>query len=284
MMQLKPAHSPGSWMSLPIEIRTKILKKSIASREKGWTSVAAVCKDWRNIIEAENYRRLKLRASCLDMSCLYEFQTMVTRQRPLVRHLQLEIELQTYPCPDCGVREQDAWSEKNSRIATIAIQKLIYILSEWKKTGPLILELNAYSPSDSEHGFKGWEFSLDHVGERGDGTWHDEKHGWDGGIRTTFTPEQAIERLFQPIECSFDLCLPYVPAVTSLVQRRQLRRGFSGDTMKRLFKTFDELEHMVYEPWRELKSYLVRSTDNSVYLYLSSSLPGHQGRVPMTGC
>jgi len=121
------------------------------SRQKycGWAFCAAVCKEWRAVIERKNFHRLTLQASCLE-----ELKYMVIRQRDLVQYICLNIELSRYTCRSCQRTESFSCMSRHSSIIADTILKLFSVLSTWQPTGRLILELNAYSLSDSEHWFK----------------------------------------------------------------------------------------------------------------------------------
>ncbi|KAH8592819.1 hypothetical protein B0O99DRAFT_517057 [Bisporella sp. PMI_857] len=169
----------GSWMFLPAEIRVMILEAITCQKYRGWASLAAVCKEWQIFIEKRNFYRLKLQVPCLDV-----FQRIIIRQRELVHYIQLDIELRKYSCRCCEWEESDSWTSSNNSAIRDGIWKLFSILSAWKPANALTLELNAHSPSDSEH----W--------------WHDPKHGWINGQQVRTPPESAILRLFETIKFS----------------------------------------------------------------------------------
>ncbi|KAK4122380.1 hypothetical protein N657DRAFT_664952 [Parathielavia appendiculata] len=139
-------------------------------KHPGWTSLAWVCREWQLTIEKENFRQLKLQAPCLD-----SLERLSVRQRGLVRHVLLDIELPRCTCRSC---------------------KLLGILGTWKSARGLTLELSVHCPSDS------------HLCEReAECNWHDPKHGWIRGRQVTDPPLLAILRLFAWISLS-NSCLP----------------------------------------------------------------------------
>ncbi|OGM47451.1 hypothetical protein ABOM_002608 [Aspergillus bombycis] len=246
------------WYSLTREIRLMILKLLLRQKH-GLASYATVCKEWQTVIEKRIFRRLKLRASCLD-----DFERMVRRQRSLVKHIWLNIELRTYTCRSCQDLESCSWASSNNRIIRQAISKLFSILNSWDLVGDgLSLELSAQSPSDSEHWFKTSYFGVDCedrkgiVGSRAHGqkvtaTFHDPKHGWVDGRQLAVPDGHALLRLFEIIDLRFEKDLPEVHAVTKLVLRRQCRRQFVPRTLWLLLDKLPQLKHLVYEPWRVL--------------------------------
>ncbi|KAM5348805.1 hypothetical protein ACJ41O_008628 [Fusarium nematophilum] len=214
------------WMSLPAEIRLMILEAITQQMHPGWASLASVCKEWQLVIEKRNFHRLKLRLSCLD-----DLERMIIRQRELVQHIWLDIELPEYSCRSCEKYESFSGSGRNRSIISSGIWKLFRILSAWKPAGGLTLELNAYSPSDSDHWFKNYYFSSDDEDDEdatsvqaNDCSWHDPQHGWINGQQVKTPPEPAVQRLFGMHSLSFKQELPQVDRVTFFVIRRQLRR------------------------------------------------------------
>jgi len=133
--------------------------------------------------------KLNLRPSCLE-----DFEQAVVRQRDLVRHIYLNVELPEYNCELCEQDFSIAINEKNERLMANAVIKLLIILSTWNTTTSLTLELNASSASDSKHWFKNFRFNDEHDAlyardpvipmEATHSDWHDPKHGWENGVRT----------------------------------------------------------------------------------------------------
>ncbi|KAK0627628.1 hypothetical protein B0T14DRAFT_579794 [Immersiella caudata] len=144
-------------------------------KHPGWTSLASVCKDWQLFIEKQNF------------------------------HIWLDIELPKYSCRLCKRAVSISWSQHNSAIISNGIWKLFHTLSTWE-SGPevarrdLMLELNAYSPSDSEH----YCFPSDIKDIEGAapnrGSWHDTRHGLVDGQQVTTPPCSAVVRLFGRID------------------------------------------------------------------------------------
>lgn len=235
-----------------------ILELSTREKNPGWASYAAVCKEWQFYIEKKNFHRLKLRDSCLD-----EFKSMVVRQRDLVRHIQFIIELPEYSCRSCKSYTSAARDSPEQSIIGDRIWKLFSILGTWKPaTGGITLELNAHSPSDSEHWFKRYHFTSDnedleaatsmHAGDGGETSSerHDPKHGWINGRQVKTPPRSVVEEVFQSMDMGCRIEFPRVDVVTCLMIRRQLRRSIRPLDLQRLLYSIPRLERMVYEPWR----------------------------------
>lgn len=242
-------HIAFPWLALPADIRLLILDEISGQKHRGWAHCAAVCKEWQAILEPKNFSQLVLQSSCLD-----ELETLVIRQRPLVQHICLNIDLPRYACPTCT--RNATMSNRRSTVFRRAILRLFSILSTWQPTGRLTLELSASSPSDSQHWFKNYCFGPGHEDTR-DWTpqekaikWHDPKHGWIHGQQVETPDVSAILRLFSPLCFNVPRNLPVVHAVTSFCIRRQLRHELFPEVLKALWEKLPRLESIVYELWR----------------------------------
>lgn len=131
------------------------------------------------------------------------------------------------------------------------------ILSTWKQANNLTLELNVYSPSDSDHWFKDYHFvsnneaneTVTSVREISSGI-HDPRHGWINGQQVKIPSKSAILRLFQTIDLRFREELPQADVVACFIVRRQLRRLLPPIALRLILDKLCHLEHMIYEPWR----------------------------------
>lgn len=240
------------WVSLPPELRFLVLE-FLAQEKRGLASYAQVCKEWQQVMEKQNFRRLKLQAPCLN-----DFNRMTSRNRALVQRVWLNIELQPYTCPSCETREHHSWTSDNDFLIAQAILKLFSILSTWGTAGNgLTLEISTQSPSDSEHWFKNHYFGTDKV----DGNIIPEtenkrqepnpNHAWVSGQQVPSTG--ALLRLYETVDLVFPYFTENVPevcAVTTFVVRRQCRRRFTTSSLQLLFERLPRLEHVVYEPWQ----------------------------------
>jgi hypothetical protein len=242
----------SSWGSLPAELRLVILEL-LAQEKSGLASYAQVCKEWQAVIEKKNFGRLKLRASCLD-----DFEHMVNRQRGLVKHIWLNIELRAYTCRNCWTISSNTSQSLDNSIARVAISKLFSILSTWNPASDgLTLEISAQPPSDSERWFKSRYFGADDVDEdayfgsqlqKTTSKLHDLKHCWVDGQQVAPPEVGAILRLYEEVRLNFKEELPKVDAVTHFVLRRQCRRRFAPRTLGLLLDKPPRLECLVYKP------------------------------------
>ncbi|KAL7787129.1 hypothetical protein V8C37DRAFT_390738 [Trichoderma ceciliae] len=276
-------HSPNrettgcSWASFPVEVRLTILEEISRQKLRGWASCAAVCKEWQVFIEQKNFRRLKLRASCIG-----ELGRVSIRVRNLVQCIYLNIELPRYTCRFCRQTESRSCASRHSSIIRDTMLKLFHVLSTWQSTGHLILELNAYSPSDSEHWFKNYHFGLEHE-DNGDlvrqqeatTKWHDPNHGWVNGQQVEAPRASAILRLFSPLCLSLPENLHEVHAVTGLVMRRQLRRQISLAALRFLLQRLPRLESIVYEPSRIWRRSRMIMCDEELASVIQDDIPSH---------
>jgi hypothetical protein len=155
----------------------------------------------------------------------------------------------------------------------------------------LTLELNAYSPSDSEHWFKNYSFgSNDEVNEdapsaqKADCSWHDPKHGWINGQQVTSPGSSAILRLFERIDLRFQETLPQVSIVTCFIIRRQLRRCLPPSVLGLILDKLCCLEHLIYEPWRAWETVWRRIDDKGTYQYPHLDPSSHVRLLRYLGC
>lgn len=241
-----PVESPrSSWMSLPPEIRLIIMEEVVHQEFPGWISYATINREWQDVIEKENYKKLNL-----EVPCLNELNVMVpSHKRHLVKHIWFEIELPRDPCSCCA--KWNPLPSNTSEIVSQAILKLFTTLSTWGQ-GSLTLELNVFSPSDSKHWFRGLYFSDDRVEGDNGPMINDPKHGWVNSKQILPAPEEVVRRAFRPIklDTSFERePLPLVICATSFVIRRQLRRCISPAGLSAMLEALPLLEHMSYEPW-----------------------------------
>ena len=244
------------WASLSAEIRLMILDEVAQQKHAGWASLASVCKEWQFVIGTENFRQLKLRPSCLD-----DFARLIVQQGHLLRHIVLEIELPRYSCQHCKRDASKRTIDQENVFISRGIWKLFRILSTWESANNglrngLTLELNAYSPSDTEHWFKNYHFtSGSHAHAHGNNDdnckWDDPVHGWINGQQVVPPPATAIPRLFSLIHLVFQEDVPQVGSITRLIIRRYLRRSFYPGSLFYVLKKLKALEHLVYEPWRQ---------------------------------
>ena len=233
---------------MPADIRLSILDEISGQKHPGWAQCAAVCKEWQVILEPSNFSRLSLQPSCLK-----ELETLVIRQRPLVKHICFNIALPRYACTRC--KRSATTSNRRSTLVRIIILKLFSVLSTWQPTGQLTLELSASSPSDSQHWFKNYCFGPGHEDTRlwteqeKAVRWHDPKHGWVDGRQVETPKRRAILRLFSPLCFSAPQNLPAVHAVTSFCIRRQLRHELYPHVLGGLWEKPPRLESIVHESW-----------------------------------
>ncbi|KEY75020.1 hypothetical protein S7711_01359 [Stachybotrys chartarum IBT 7711] len=245
--------SGSSWASLPPEIRLQILE--VVSRQGSRGSGAAVCSEWKTFIEPQNFHRLELQVPCLE-----QLPHMTTRTTGLVRQIRLNIELPRYSCRSCQ------WPESRSH--------------------RFVLELNTFSPSDSEHWFKnyciGLDAQIDGVSEQQQQQqqaapvrWHDPNHGWIDGRQIDSPSADAMSRLFAPICLSLPESIPKVNAVTRLVIRRECRRQIIPPVLRLLLQRLPRLQTMVYEPWRACRRNWKIACDEELASVIQDALPSH---------
>ncbi|PTD12127.1 hypothetical protein FCULG_00004911 [Fusarium culmorum] len=234
------------------EIRNNILLQ--LSRINNTVIYASVSTEWRRVLEKSNFRHLRLHQGCLEF-----LDQLSEEQTAQIDHIWLNIELTTYTCRVCRKWESLTQNYKNDRVIEGAVVRLFSILAKWKhdEKRHLTLELNTYSPSDSEHWFKDCFFGapaedkFEAVARSRD--FHDLRHGWWRGRILEHPPDKAIGRPFVPSESlNFEKRgeLPLVKAVTKFVLRRQCRRQLKPTALLQLWSALPRLEEIRYEPWQ----------------------------------
>ncbi|EHK26485.1 uncharacterized protein TRIVIDRAFT_63786 [Trichoderma virens Gv29-8] len=264
---------------LPIEVQMMVLKLLQSHNNGGTTSnYAAVSKEWQLYFETFNFRRL-----ILGQSCIQEFSRIVRQhRRGMVKHVWLRVKLARYLCPACEWPEKPLEIIENNQIFTAALYRLLDILSSWKKSGQhgvsnggLVLELSAYSPSDSEHHFR-YPLGKDDYPHK-----YDENSIVDDTVKfgpLEDSPENSLSednithefshmpylgktrgacRLFGSlIKLDYrrldipkaNRRLPGVSVVKGLLHRRRYPRSFHPDTLRKIFESLHGLENMMLEP------------------------------------
>lgn len=254
------------WYYLPAEIRILILE-ALLQDGCSLAGFATVSREWQTIIERHNFARIKL-----TPSRLLDFDSMVHRNRALVRYIWLCIEFQEYGCDLCAPQlEKAAISNPDNTLIIIAILDLFSTLSAWEPNGNLLLDISVYSPSDPEHWFKYLTFEPDICSDEDDlnqrveqsilNKLDDPQHGWVAGSQHSVPPGMAITKVFEEI-MDEGLCgdkpknewlqlLPLVPVVTGVLLRQQNRRRWKPTALALMFARLPRLQEIYYEPWRE---------------------------------
>jgi hypothetical protein len=244
------------WNSLPLEIRGVILEYIITHDRIA--KYSTVSEEWRCAVEEKTFHSISIRidtpaaiASPFVVPDLHSLDSLRERQRGLIRHIWLNIALLRYECPDCYRTESTVVQSTNSSIMQRVIRDLFAILAGWEPTKKgLTLELNAYSPSDSDHWFQGWYFGAPDEREirEGDVQSIELERFLHFGRRHTVC-EEGLRRPFATFDVVFS-DLPVVRAVTKFLIRRQCRRQFSPSVLYYIWSKLPSMGHIMHETWR----------------------------------
>ncbi|KAM0245943.1 hypothetical protein ACHAP5_005096 [Fusarium lateritium] len=242
------------WDSLPLCIRENILE--YVTTHEGIAQYSTVSEEWRCAVEEKTFCRIRIDTPAFAnfpyaSPNLRSLNGLLKRQRGLIRHIWLNIALQRYNCPDCCRKELPVERDINTRIMEIAIVDLFTVLMGWEHTEEgLTLEINAYSPSDSNHWFQGWYFGAPGE-EKTLANWspsiEPEQQSWFPRRHPIY--EDSLRRPFETCAI-YPLNLPMVGAVTKFLIRRQCRRQFNPDVLFHIWKSLPCLEHIMHEAWR----------------------------------
>lgn len=90
------------------------------------TQYSLVCRDWQVVFERHLYHTLNI-----DWPSLWDFDEIVRRQRCFVRHIRLNIDMETYECLGCTRFEMGRLAIENVRVSD-TLMCLFHILSRWR--------------------------------------------------------------------------------------------------------------------------------------------------------
>ncbi|KAK0748115.1 hypothetical protein B0T21DRAFT_406655 [Apiosordaria backusii] len=248
------------WQSLPEEIQAKILNEVTRDRKFSIAHYASVCRRWQQAIEKVTFARLKVTKDRLD-----NFDKITASRRHLVKYIWLSIELPRYSCGDCNYYvARSPRPPHDYDVFVVTLGCLLQTLSRWESGDGIELDVSANSPSNWEHCFKYIRVEPDILPE-------DEPecpltvadldncHGWEDGrparLPSTWSVEETFRiygRLRLPMPAvHFWQRIPPVPVITSLILRRQTRRGFHQLDLDYLVShRLVNLRQLHREPWK----------------------------------
>ncbi|KAH6954859.1 hypothetical protein DER45DRAFT_633323 [Fusarium avenaceum] len=236
------------WNSLPFDIRKGILE--YITTHDHISQYSTVSEEWRCAVEEKTFHHIRIGTTVVAPSPfavydLHFLNGLRKRQKGLIRHIWLNIALLRYNCPVCYHRETTAERNFNSMTIRLAISALFAVLEGWEPTKEgLTLEINAYSPSDSEHCFRGWYFGAPGEEE----TLGRERRLLHFGPRHPVC-EDGLRRPFEVFRV-IPSDLPVVRAVTKFLIRRQCRRQLDSNALSNIWRKLPSLGHIMHESWR----------------------------------
>ncbi|CAI7606412.1 unnamed protein product [Penicillium glandicola] len=269
-----------SWYCLPAEIRVLILE-ALLQDSCSLAGFATVSREWQMIIEKHKFAQINL-----TLSRLADFDSILHRNRALVRYIWLCLELQEYDCTRCSpqILEMLGISNTDNTLIITAFQDLFSTLSKWEPTGTLLLDISIHSPSDSKHcskyltfgpGIPSDECALNLCTEQSMLVKPDDhQHGWIAGSQKSTPSTASIHKIFDEImgegpfeddrqENQWWQQLPLVPAVTGVLLRQQTRRRWKPTALAQMFARLPRLQEVHCEPWREWYDIQPQWTDQS---------------------
>ncbi|KAF5011736.1 hypothetical protein FDECE_2196 [Fusarium decemcellulare] len=210
---------------------------------------------------------------------------MVVRQRELVKHLWIQIELGPYTCRICPYEESFSAYRENNLIIRRALFRAFKILSEWPSSLELTLEISVHCPSDARHWFHTCYFGadneyledLENPVEKSQLT--DGRHGLLRGQQVTAPPPGAMSRLFglgfpEKMKITGRYTLDEVRAVTKFVLRRQTRRMLPAQLVCLMWEKLPRLKSIVFETWRAWRTTVQEEKfDHPYSMALGETLP-----------
>jgi hypothetical protein len=242
------------WNSIPLDIR-KVILEYITTHDH-IAQYSTVSEEWRCAVEEKTFHSIRIDTptaipSPFVVPDLRFLDGLRERQRGLIRHIWLNIALQRYDFPDCYRIESTVEWDLNSRIMRRVIRDLFAVLASWEPTKKgLALEMNAYSPSDSNHWFRGWYFGAPGEGEILEREVQSiEPERFLHSSRRHPACEDGLRRPFEVFDVILS-DLPVVRAVTKFLIRRQCRRQFSPNVLYYIWSKLPSMGHIMHEAWR----------------------------------
>ncbi|KAM0429231.1 hypothetical protein ACHAPT_006445 [Fusarium lateritium] len=165
---------PTNFTSLPLEVRLQIIADVIAISPR-LPLLATVSREWQLEVEKKTFESL-----FISRDRLSHLHGMVTRTRERhVKHICFSIDILRYTCRVCLFPNSAEDLSYNSSTVVTSLETLLFILGGWTEGG-LTLEINVYSPSDSQHFFKGYYVGIpveDDASNRSYVSFSDPRHG-----------------------------------------------------------------------------------------------------------
>ncbi|KAL1858867.1 hypothetical protein VTK73DRAFT_7783 [Phialemonium thermophilum] len=279
------------WGALAAEIRLMILEcAALAHREqsepRARVGYATVCREWRAFWEKETFRRI-----IVHQHRVHDLDSFVGRpdasRVDYVEHIWLRVELDEYGCDACQVLEDGATLRRNDTTFSRALWTLLEVMSRWKRSDcrrdrELVLEIGAYSPSDSKHDFRDFRlekhypflfqedleggFSTYRQQEERESEQNDAFHGWFYRMRMAQPAFASKKRLMgtKPLELGREdktrrwprrwQRFPPVEIVTDLLFRRHFYRAVSVDVCSKLLnESLTRLAWFRHERWHDIE-------------------------------
>lgn len=215
-----------------------ILDEVTRDRNSSIAHCAAVCRSWQQVIEKKTFARLTV-----TLKRLGDFSSMTKKRRHLIKNVWLSID-----CAAVG-RPTDFALYKT-------ISSLLLELSKWEARGEFHLEISVRWAADSHQCFQYLQTGSDiHHREEPDRTISPADHSEPTRRLHSHCLMHLFARLYHAsTRCLFPADFPSVPAVTSLLVRRQTKcEWISREGFNRLLDLLPNLRQIHYEPWRSLE-------------------------------
>ncbi|KAH0426071.1 hypothetical protein CcaCcLH18_10560 [Colletotrichum camelliae] len=212
----------------PVKVHRRV------QRTKRLLQLVATGAEWQTIIEKETFASLKLR-SVADILRLG--QIVDRRRERCIKKIRLHVELADYDDDECELEEDQDTMRLNNRIFSQHLIPLLSIISQWKDSSGLTLDLSAASRSDSLHSFSKLYSDVDLTFFAVNDVSLEERKRTLGNLLDLSSQD------------SDQVVLPSVPAVARFILTRRHFRSFSPETVRVVLGCFPNLEQVAYEPY-----------------------------------
>ncbi|KAI8657342.1 hypothetical protein NCS57_01112200 [Fusarium keratoplasticum] len=244
------------WNDMAYELRLKVYEWVLEEypRPRGkLTDYSLVSKEWQQFFEKEIYRHITI-----DRRYFRTFYHYIHRQKHLVKHIWLRIELERYECDVCDHTHLNDASDNDNLELRRSIIGLFTILHSWDEDGAsdIKLEISIWSRSDFDHTFRedvyiDSDFNLICELDRPEGPCDETFREMDG--------ENMWRRPYGLGLYPDMKGLPRVRAIGGLLVRRQTRCVIGVETIQQIIDRLPKLKEIFYEPRR--KYYLIPHND-----------------------
>ncbi|KAJ4327974.1 hypothetical protein N0V84_001504 [Fusarium piperis] len=241
------------WNNMAYELRLRVYEWVLEAYPRGnLTDYSLVSKEWQEFFEKEIYRHITI-----TRPYFRTFHRYLRRQRHLVKHIWLRVELERYECDVCDHTILHRASINDNLELRRSMTGLFSILQSWDDASDIKLEISIWSLSDMDHTFRedvyiDSDFNLICELDRPEGPCDETFREMDG--------ENMWRRPYGlGLHPDFDGSLPRVRAVTGLLVRRHTRCVIGVPTIQQIIDKLPKLKEIWYEPRR--KYYLIPHND-----------------------
>lgn len=254
-------YTKARWDSLPYEIRILILDYLVYD-PRSLRKYATVSLEWQHYFESHKFSHLLIQDTDLDTLA----ERFTPRQRQYLRYLWFNVNFPNCPRWRRIYRATRNSVRANENLFKASIIKLFHILKTWGRL-EITLEVSMHAHSDCRHFFEHWHLGSE---DRSDpicvSPWFRcERKNLLDWWRPEY-PVQILEDIYEPMGDVEFTGLPKISAVREFVWLRQSRKALTAHVLGQMLRKMENLETLVFEPWRAVRPGVQRSLDHCMYI------------------